>query len=375
MAKNFIIKILGDNEDAKKKINEVAHALNDFTSDTGLGAGLPQKIGQFLANPLTAVAASLAGIVELLRETVAQARQIHDLAIRTGVSPRQAAAIDEASKEVGTTPEEIGAMMTRLRRAQGLAAGDPTSEMAKSLKTLGFTMDEITDSDSFTLFMRFLELMKQGGLSAEQTAAGMQIFRGNIGAMQIFARRGLGTAAEEALRSGKGPSDAEIAQGEQAARNWDAFKSKLRQGKDWVGRTLFNMLTSGGLSEAMGVAVPKANAEGLSPELPSGFKTSQQVEADNKKQQADAVDRIRARNLREAVLENKLEGMEAGQAFQKITPDKFARMGLFVTRGAQQLSNELVTLNRQSVSELKAIKQELQELKRSGGLGGEMMME
>lgn len=380
--KEFQIKISGDSADVNRSLTQVIENLNKIGAGAGL-EGFAGKAASFLANPLTAVAAALGTIVTLLKQTVSNAREVMDIATRANLSPRQAQAIQSGAEATGISGEEVAQMMSRLRRAQGAAIAAPEGQTANALKMLGFTMQEITSSPSFELFLKFLDRLKEGRLSAEQTAAGMRVFRGNLGSLQVAARRGLSENIRDDLGSALSGTDVQIA----IADRWDRDSKKLwAKTKDFVLKIGYGVVDAA--DRALDVAArailisrfPKGAARNAAaqilgkdlelrlnnPELrlPEGVKPSAAQEAEILKMSQDEAKRAKERADNLKALEVQAQQMEdANKNFQKISPDKFARMGLFLTGGTEKLTSELVGLNRQSLSELRAIKTKIEALK------------
>lgn len=375
--KEFKFRISADSTDAKQAVASVIDGLNKIGAGAGL-EGFASRAATFLANPLTAVAAALGTIVTLLKQTMDNARNIVGIAVRANISPRQAGAIEMGARATGIEGGEVAQMMVRLRRAQGRAIAEPQGELSRALQTLGFTMDEITKSDSFHLFMQFLDRLKSGRLSAEQAAAGMRVFRYNMGDIQIAAQRGLGENIQKALKSPLAATDEQLAQGERASRRLKENLALMTDVMVKLGYVIQSFLSSkagqflmgvvGGVSISGQGSIVKMLYGPDEKEAPvkSSATIEMEIRDETAAEEARSLERrheIETLKSREHMLE------ESNKGFQKITPDKFSRMGLFITGGSEKLANEMVALNRQSVSELKAIKEKLKELNQGVGEG------
>src|SRR5689334_20909113 len=88
----FKVKLSGDNSDLKAKLDQSIQQFNTLGSGVGLG-GFAGRIAQFVANPLTAVAAALSAIVLSIRSAITAAHEVTRIAERANLTGRQAGAL------------------------------------------------------------------------------------------------------------------------------------------------------------------------------------------------------------------------------------------------------------------------------------------
>ena len=375
-------RLTGENIDLKSKISEVLEAMNKVGAGTGLESfGL--NVARFLTNPLTLAAAAVGAVVALIKKAVDQTQEITRLAAR-GMSDRQAAGFIQGAELVGAQPEQLMGMMNMMKRAQALAMSDETSAQAKAFKELGLSMNEVEKAVPLELFLKLTKVLGDGSLSGTRFSAMTRILGRDFTALSIAAQAGLAGKIEESIALG--PSD-------EALQNARDINKTLREGgvelKDTLtnaGFTLLGILNNFTKHVAERTYSPlfkkdthwtEAELEKYSPAWIERWKNqkptlgrSEQQEQELKDRQAEAAEQSRQRRERVQSLEMRAKELEE-PGFQKISVDRFAKMGLYITSGSEKLANELVILNRQSLGELKKIKMELHDLKQGSEMGSE----
>jgi len=256
---------------------------------------------------------------------------------------------------------------------------DDTSAQAKAFKELGMSMQEVEKAVPLELFMKLTKVLEDGNLSGSKFAAMTRILGRDFTSLTIAAKAGLAGKVEEAITHA--PSDVELEKIKETSKGMREAKVAGKEIAEKVTFKVFDILDSFTAAVAdVFVNGPFIKGQGapLSPsQLERGRKaffsggaaapkltTSETQERQLQEQQDKAAEDAKERRERVKFLEKRAEALEEeAKGFTAVSPDKFARMGLYLTGGTQKLSGELVGLNRQSVAELKAIKSELKSLK------------
>ena len=375
------IQIKTDASDLKKGIGDVLRELNSLSG--GIVGSLQGGLERAIVSPLGAVVSAIGAIVYSLHTVVNYAREITRLSAR-GMSQRQAAGFITGAEKAEANPEALMGMMNRMRGAQSRAMADDTSVSAGAFRELGMSMEEVGKMVPLELFLKLTKVLEDGNLSGAKFSAMTKILGRDFTELTIAAQKGLVGKIEGGIL---GASDEKIEKAKELENTLSEGKVALKQGSRAIGNVILDGLNSfmAGVADIVinGPFIGKEEAP-LSPSQlerrknkwfaegpqPAALTKSEQQEAQLKQRQLEADAIAKEKRERIKFLTERAETLEEGaRGFKEISPDKFARMGLYLTKGTEKLSSELVVLNRQNLSELKAIKAELKTL--NGGLGGE----
>lgn len=378
--KEFKLKISAESGELKRNVEGALDSLSHLSG--GLVGGLAGGLERLIVSPLGAVVAAIGAVAVALREIIGHAREINNISVRGGMSQRQAAGFISGVEHAGAEPEEMMGMFNRLRRAQSLAMGNEASAQAKAFRELGISFKEVQETLPVDLFIKLTQALAAGTITGEKFAAMTRILGRDFGTLTVAAREGLADKIKEGMMHA--PSDEEIAKARELERTLRegklTGKEALRESGGWLlGKVndffaafagdMFKQIYSPNSAKTFAPTARELGNTMLGPPAPP--PGSAQEEARLKAQQLEDAKHSQDRAEQIRLLETQAQQLEdSNKNFQKISPDKFARMGLFLTGGTEKLTNELVGLNRQSVAELKNIKEQLKELKQGVSDGG-----
>ncbi len=390
--KEIKVKVSADANDLKHNIGD---ALNELGALSGGLVGMLQGgLGKALTSPLAAAAAAVGAIAYGIHQVLDYTREIVRVSAR-GMSQRQAAGFIVGAEKSGAEPESLLMMMNRMRRAQSMAMENDTGAQAKAFQELGLSMEEVEKAVPLELFIKLTKVLEDGNLSGTKFSAMTRILGRDFTALTVAAQAGLVGNVEESIKHAMSDEDMDRARAlnktmretrVDVKENIIKGANKVLQFIDYI----FSYHTDPSENLLASLRIFE-NAPFLKKEAPQTMRImeqkrdawwaahppgvaetekltkSQEQEKQLKERQEKAAGEAKAkRELRKSLESREEELEESTKAFKEPKMDKFARMGLYLTSGAQHGVGDQLKLHAQELFELKQIKTTLKEMKTMG---------
>jgi len=375
--KEFKIKIGGDASSLKTNVESALHGLSEV--GRGVEGSITGTFAKLITSPAAAVIGVMGALVQSMREALKYAHEINSISVRGDTTRREAAGIIEGSERSGISSESVMQKFNFMRRIQGAAMLDETSAQAKAFKELGISFQEMGESVPIDLFMRLIGILGEGTLEGEKFSAMAKILGRDFSELAIASKEGLLENIKEGMS--KAPTKEQFDSARETEKWLRGATTDIGHFFKGVGlslltgiKTLNEDFTTQFWQQAYlpkGTEAPMTERQkdrALAAVHYGPDATDEDMErAFELQRKARQVKKFQASQFKTAQknrLEEQAEALEgAAKSFKPIAPDKFARMGLFLTSGTEKMSNELVSLNKQNLAELKRIKAELTAIK------------
>ncbi len=380
--KEFKVKVAADANDLKSNIGGAIQELGALSG--GLIGMLQGGLEKALTSPLAAAAAAVGAIAYGIHRVLDYTQEIIRVSAR-GMSQRQAAGFIVGAEKSGAEPETLLMMMNRMRRAQSMAMENDTGAQAKAFQELGLSLEEVGKAVPLELFIKLTKILEDGNLSGTKFSAMTRILGRDFTALTVAAQAGLVGNIEESIKNAM--SDEEIDRAKELNKTMREtrveVKENILKGSNKVLEIIDNIFSS--ISDVLvnGPFIKKEAPQTMrvmeqkrdawwAAHPPGSSETekltkSQKQEQQLKQRQEEAEAEAKAKRELRKSLESRGEQLEGSlKGYKEPAMDKFARMGLYLTSGAQRGVSDQVKLHQQELAELKQIKTTLKEMKTIG---------
>lgn len=231
----LVYRIIGDNVELKKAINDSEQVINRFGKGVNeIAAGL-RTAGKVMTGIGTVMVGALSAVVV---KTAEAAGEIDDLAKRSGISRERLQELGYAAKQNGSSIEGLAVALGQLSRNMLDAAND-TGEAKDVLKALNVSLVDSQGSlrNSSDVLLDVADRFSQMTNETEMTAVAMRLF-GRSGAELVpflrEGREGIERLSQEARELG-------FVLGEEAVKDLEAFGDEMdavKTGFAGVGRQI-----------------------------------------------------------------------------------------------------------------------------------------
>lgn len=205
--------------------------------ETALGeatAEVTAELGSMFA--LFAFAEGIKSFLEHTQQSVLQLELLHE---KTGINITTLAGIEHVAESAGVKFESVSTALTRLSRAQQLAAEGNTAQIS-AFDRIGIKIDEIKRLNPEELFFRVGEALANSKTHAEANASAFQLLgRGGSALIPIFKQGGdeLKALVEEA-----GRASGVTAEAGKSALEWEAAEARFAETTRALAIPAMNML-------------------------------------------------------------------------------------------------------------------------------------